>query len=214
MQDFPANSQKAAKATESPKEPIKPVTSAKTGARKRGLGRQFRETFFKGTAKDVRGYLIEDVIVPTIRDTLHEAIQGSFERMIYGGRAGRSGRSSSSHNVPGQFNYNSISTPTRATQNAPQRAVSRGSRARHEFAELIIDNRQDAEEVLDRLFDVLSQYGEVSVAQLYALVDVRPEHTDMKWGWRVDQGGLKGAKAVRLRQGGFLLDLPEPKPLG
>jgi hypothetical protein len=87
--------------------------------------------------------------------------------------------------------------------------LSRRSRARGAFDELIIPSRQEAEEVIERMFDILSRYGAVSVADLYELTGVQSSHTDMKWGW----AELRGAKAVRLRQGGFLLDLPEPEPL-
>jgi hypothetical protein len=50
----------------------------------------------------------------------------------------------------------------------------------------------------------------MNVADLYELTGLESNHTDMKWGWTQ----LRGAKAVRLRTGGFLLDLPEPQPLG
>lgn len=211
MQDFPANSQKAAKATEPPREPIKPVTSAKTGGRKkRALGRQFKETFFAGSGRGAVGHMVEDIVVPSIRDMFREALHGGIDQLFNGDRSSRPRTTSSSwmNNPAGQVNYRSISTPTRAAP--PPRTLSRQSRARHEFSELIIPSRQEAEEVIDRLYDVLSQYGEVSVAHLYALVDVQTSHTDMKWGWT----NLKGAKAVKLRTGGFLLDLPEPEPLG
>jgi hypothetical protein len=208
MDTFPANSQKA-KATEAPREPVKPVTSAETRGRKRGLGRQLKDTFIRGTGKDAFSYMLEDVVIPAVRDTVHEAIQGGLERLIYGDRsttrrpAARSGLMSQ---APGQVRYDSISRPTQA---APARKISPQARARHEFSELVIANRQDANEVLDRMFDITSQYGEVSVADLYGLTNVEASHTDMKWGWK----SLQGARVVRLRDGQFLLDLPEPQPL-
>lgn len=209
MQDFPANSHKA-KETAAPREKIKPVTSAKTGGRrKRGVGRQFKETFFKGTAQDVRGFIIEDVVVPAIRDTIHEAIQGGLERLIYGDRVSPRARVRSPlmSQAPGHVSYDRISTQ----QSKPQsRTISKSSRVRHEFHEILIPSSQEAHEVLERMYDYLSQYGEVSLAHLYDLTDIEPSHTDLKWGWR----SLKGAKALRLRSGEFLLDLPEPEPLG
>jgi hypothetical protein len=104
--------------------------------------------------------------------------------------------------------YNRYAQPSTTSASSP-RTLSRRSRARHDFDELIIPSRQEAEEVIDRMFDLLSRYGEVSVADLYELTGIQSSHTDMKWGWRE----LRGTKAIRLRQGGFLLDLPEPEPL-
>jgi hypothetical protein len=213
MQDFPSNSQKGKVAPETPREKLEPVTSAKKTERKRGLGHRFRTTFFSGSARDALGYVAEDVVVPAIRDLFYDAMQNGIDRLIYGDRtSGNRPRSRSSlmSHPPGHVNYGGImgSGQTKASQSP--RMLSRRARARHNIDELIIPTRQEAEEVIDRLFDVLSRYGQVSVADLYELTGVRSEHTDMKWGWQ----SLRGAKAVRLRQGGFLLDLPEPEALG
>jgi hypothetical protein len=48
------------------------------------------------------------------------------------------------------------------------------------------------------------------VDELYEMTGIASTHTDRKWGWT----SLPGAKVVRLRTGGFLLDLPEPEALG
>jgi len=45
--------------------------------------------------------------------------------------------------------------------------------------------------------------------QTYELVGLDSTHTDHKWGWEE----LTGAGVSRIR-GGYLLDLPEPEPLG
>jgi len=49
----------------------------------------------------------------------------------------------------------------------------------------------------------------VTVADLYELTGIASSHTDNKWGWTE----LRGARAVRTRDGHFLLDLPDPQPL-
>lgn len=209
MSEFPPPSQKAKETA--PKQ-IKPVTSAQAERRKRGLGRQFKETFLGGSGKDAAGYAIEEVIVPAIKDTLVEALQGGIERLIYGNRS--AGRRTfhtpwSNNNEPdvGRFNYNSISRPNAASQ--PQRSFSRRGRARHDFGELLIPSGPEAHEVIDQMFEILGRYGQVSVADLLALTGIRPEHTDEKWGWT----DLQGATAIRTRNGMFRLALPEPEEL-
>ncbi len=214
MDEFPANSQKA-KATDAPREKLNPVTSAEPVRRKRGLGRQFKETFFSGSAREAAEYMVVDIVVPAVRDMFADAMQSGIERLIYGDRTpgpsrGRS-RSSIMNNTAGHVNYNSMAPTQRETKpsQAQQKMLSRRSRARHNLDELVIQSRQESEEVIDQMFDVLSRYGVVSVADLYELTGIQSGHTDMKWGWT----NLRGAKAVRLRQGGFLLDLPDPEPL-
>lgn len=207
MQEFPPNSAKA-RAQEEPRK-IERVTTAEAGRRKKGLGRQFKETFIAGDMRSMWHYMALEVFIPAIQDTLIDAFQGGVERLI----RGESARPRRGMGVPPDYaprvNYSNISrgpaTPTRGT--SQPRMLSRRSRARQEFDEIIIPSRQEAEEVIDRMFDILSRYGSVSVANLYEMTGVQGSHTDHKWGWTE----LRGAKAVRLRQGGFLLDLPEPE---
>jgi hypothetical protein len=90
------------------------------------------------------------------------------------------------------------------------RTLSRGSRARHSFDEIVIQSRPEAEEVLDRLYDLISKYELARVSDLYSLTGFESSHTDYKWGWTE----LTGSGVSRVRSGGYLLDLPEPEPLG
>lgn len=208
MQDFPANS-RTARTTE-PREKIEPVTSAEAVRRKRGLGRQFRETFFAGdSARGAAEYVFLGVIIPAIKDLLFDAMMEGGQRMIYGESARSRRPMGSSFGGPnvGQVNYAGMNP---GAKKPAQRMLSRQSRARHDFNDLVISSSQEANDVLDRMYDLLSRYGSVSVADLYELTGIQSAHTDMKWGWT----NLRGAKAVRLRQGGFLLDLPDPEALG
>lgn len=203
--EFPSNSHKSD--DEPPK--VQAVTSAETVQRRSPLGRKFREAFFAGSGREALSYSVEEVFVPTIQDMLIEALQGSIERIIKGDRSVRTRRTSSgpfSNNNVGHVNYNGMST---SPSPRPAR-ISQAARARHNFSDLVIPNYQAANEVLDQMFDIVSQYGEVSVAHLYALTNIEPTHTDMKWGWT----SLQGAKpAPDRRSGGYILKLPPPQEL-
>lgn len=208
MENFPPNSIKARVADEPKK--IERVTSAEAVRRKKGLGRQFKETFVGGSAKTAMEYMISEVIIPAIQDTMIDAFQGGVERLIRGENRPRRGRPSN-FAAAGHVAYNRMGPPISPRgATTPPRMLSRSSRARQQFDEIVIPSRQEAEEVIDRLFDLLSRYGSASVADLYELTGIQSAHTDHKWGWTE----LRGAKAARLRSGGFLLDLPEPEALG
>ena len=94
-------------------------------------------------------------------------------------------------------------------QSGPQRVMSRQARARHDFDEIILESRTEAEEVIDKLYEVISRYESATVADLYQLVGLSSSHTDYKWGWT----DIRGAGVSRSRDG-YVLDLPEPIPLG
>lgn len=87
--------------------------------------------------------------------------------------------------------------------------LSNRSRMRHDFGDILIDSRREADEVIEMLYEILSRNESVSIADLYALTNIAPTHVDHKWGWT----SLQGAKAARQRDGRFLLDLPEPVAL-
>lgn len=204
MTDFPSNSNRM-RETE-PREKIKPVTSATAVRRKRGIGRQFKATFFSGNGRDALSYMIEEVAVPAIRDMFREALQSGIDRLIYGEtrRPHRSTSPLGAQNV-GHVQYNRMGTSP-ITQPS---VLSRQARARHDLDDLVIQSAQDANEVIDQMFDIMSRHGEVSVADLYELTGIQSAHTDFKWGWT----NLRGARAVGLRQGGYVLDLPRPEEL-
>ena len=212
MQEFPANSQRARTRPDGEPEKIeRVVTSAETVRRKRGLGRQVKETFIGGSARGAFEYMVTDVVVPAIQTTILDALQGGLERLIRGDTRPRRGYAPSSNNDPnlGRFNYQSISAANRGHAPPPQRMLSRQARARGTFDDIVIPTRPEAEEVLDRMYEILHREGEVKVAELYELTGIQTSHTDHRWGWHQ----LRGARVTPLRSGGYLLDLPEPESL-
>jgi hypothetical protein len=92
-------------------------------------------------------------------------------------------------------------------QQRPRQMTQRG-RSFHQFDEIVLETRQEAEDVLDSLFELVDRFGSASVSDLYELVGVKATHTDEKWGWE----DLRGTTPSRVR-GGYLLDLPDPEPL-
>ena len=130
----------------------------------------------------------------------------AWTNSFYGDSRRRSGPTPPASGPTGYVSYNRYSMGNR--QSSSQRALSRQGRSRHDFDEIVLEARAEAEEVIDRLFEVVSRYGTATVADLYELVGIAGTHTDNKWGWT----DLRGAGVSRVR-GGFLLDLPEPQPL-
>lgn len=210
MQDFPGNSQKAKTRPNAPTPPderpkIERVTTAEAEQRKRGLGRKFKDTFIGGSLRDTADYMVVDVVVPAVRDTIVDALQGGIER-LFNGESNRPRRSaaSSAYSGVGHINYTGMSRAPTA-QSAP-RMLSRRSQTMHDFRELIIDSRREAEEVREQMYEILSRHGDVKLSDLYTLTGIQSSHVDHKWGWT----SLQGFKLVRTRDGRFLLDLPEP----
>lgn len=202
--EFPSNS-KTSKTSKAQDKNITPVVSSGTVRRKKSLRRQISETFVAGDAKMAVRYVIFDVLLPSAKDMIVEAVSQGAEKLILGESRRRSTTPPLS-GPTGYVSYNRMNMGGR--NNGPSRAISRQARARHNFDEIVMNDRVEAEEVIDRLFDLVNRYETATVADLYELVGLASSHTDNKWGW-VD---LHGAGVSRIR-GGYLLDLPEPEVL-
>jgi len=201
--EFPSNSEASKRKPE--ERDIKRVTSGDPVRRRKPLRKQFANTFMAGDAKSAARYVVFDVLIPAAKDMIAEAGSQGIERLIFGDSR-RRGASPPQSGPTGYVSYNRFSPATR--QSSPQRAMSRQARARHDFDEIVLSERVEAESVIDQLYEVVSRYGVVSVADLYEMVGIHSTHVDNRWGWE----DLHGAGVTRVR-GGFLLDLPEPEPL-
>lgn len=87
--------------------------------------------------------------------------------------------------------------------------MSRRGRSQHEFDDIVLATRVEAEEVLDRLFDLISRYQTASVADFYEMVGESKNQIDERWGWT----DLRSASIVKLRGEGYLINLPKPELL-
>jgi len=213
MQDFPANSQKAKARSEAPKPDERPkverVTTAEAVQRKRGLGRKFKETIVEGSVRDTVEYMVVDIVIPEFQNLLYDTLEGGLRRLIHGDthRPGtRSGGASSYSGIGPKINYQGMSVKPPMAAPPAHRSISRRSRTRQDFAEVVIDSRREADEVLEQMYEFLSRFGVVYIADLYDLTGIKTSHVDYQWGWT----SLQGSRLARTRDHRWVLDLPEP----
>lgn len=200
--EFPPNSDKS-RLGETEEKKVEQVTSSPATRRKKGLGKQFKKTFFGGDARSALSYMVYNVLIPAAKEALADAGEQGIRQLIFGET--RRQRSAPQSGPGGFVSYNRYAMGQ--GQQKPRTLSPRG-RARHDFDEIVLDTRQEAEEAIDRMFDLVGQYGSATVSDLYELVGIQSTHADQKWGWEE----LRGAGVSRVR-GGYLLDLPDPEPL-
>lgn len=213
--DYPSNSHKVKDNTVAPEpKKIEPIElTGEVRRRKTPLGKRFSQTFIGGDANSVMHYVVFQVLVPAAKDMMSDAVSQGIDRMLYGESARSSSNRRSSGVTSGYVSYNRMSSnkPRSGMDEFARREPSRRTRVNHDFGEIILATRVEAEEVIKRLYDIIDQYETATVADLYELVGMTPNYTDAKWGW--GPGGLQGAQAVRERGGGYALDLPKPEPV-
>ena len=198
--DLPSNSNASKKAKA--REKLEPVVKT-TAKRKKPSGwKQFKNEFVAEDLKTVCSYVFFDVTLPAIKNMCLDMANQTLERALFG--------TSNDRRPKKKRNYVSYSAYYRDRDDyAPSRKdISRRARTSHDFDEIIIDTREEAEEVLERLGDTIDMYDVATVSDLYDLVGITSEFTDDKWGW----DDLRKASIHRVRQG-YLLDLPRPFPI-
>lgn len=162
------------------------------------------ETFIKEDLKNVGIYVVQDVVVPAVADTLCTMFQEAAERIFHGGDS----YSSSSSKRGGYTSYNSISSGRRTYNGtvSKKEAITL-SRNKGEFEDPIFTYRDDALRVRDEMWERLGSYGEVSIATVKRLIgDDSRSYIDRDWGWIEDQANDIDIRKVRE---GYRLCLPK-----
>lgn len=159
--------------------------------------RKFRDVFIAEDAKTVKDHLVMDVLVPNVKKIIVDLIQDGISLLVYGTTSSRK------NNTPaGRVSYGSL------YKAQADRRPQEGLRTSYSYADVTLESRADAEDVLDRLREAINEYGSASVADLYDLIGVTGEFTDNKYGWV----NLANASVERVRDG-YLLKLPKALPL-
>lgn len=219
MENYPGNSNRVTSKSTPPTAKPKPadkkdvkdkkvekVVVGTVTRRKKPLGKRFSETFVSGDAESVFAYVLNDVMIPAAKDMVADAFTQGVEKMLFGESRGRSRGARASTSGSGYTSYNRMSSPAKRPE--PRVEMSRRARATHDFDEIILATRGEAQEVLDQLFSLVSEYDVANVADLYEMIGQTGDFTDEKWGWF----DMRGAGITRVK-GGYLLDLPRPEPI-
>lgn len=193
--EYPSNSHKSRSAREKEKERPKKITKGLVTTKKKSLGKKFAETFVSEDVGSVSSYVIHDVLIPAAKSAIYDMFHGSLEMFLFGEKKGNRTQRSGNKSYVSYNNYSS---------NDRRPSISPRNRARHNFDDIVLSSRGEAEEVLSHLVDLCIDYGQASVSDLYDLVGITGEFTDNKYGWT----DLAGASVSRTRDG-YLLNLPK-----
>ena len=150
-------------------------------------------SFINDDLQDIKKYIVEDVLIPTIKKTITDVVKNSIDMFFYG-EVSRSNRSNSS-----RISYSSYYDRDREPRSRRNSLL---------IDDIVLESRAEAEEVLDRLDEMIEEFGMASVLNLYDLIGVTAPFTADKYGWT----DIRNATAVRVRDG-YLLKLPRVMPL-
>lgn len=199
--DLPGNSQTVpGNRPESDRPKVDKVITGEVTQRKQGIFSRLTHDFIAEDGRSVLHYVLGEVLLPAAKKTISDMVSQGVERALWGdGRPGRGTR-------PGYTNY---AAATRSVpMSDPRPALSRQAKANHQFGEILIASRVDAEDVLDKLREIINSYNMASVADFKECLGLPSEFTDNTWGW----DDLRSAQ-IRAVRGGYVIDLPRTQAL-
>lgn len=152
---------------------------------------------------DVVNEFVWDIIIPAAKSTISDIIANAVDTAFYGEDQSHKRRSSRLRRERGRtvVSYNNM-------YNARKSEPRTRNKNRHVFDDVIIESRQDAEDVLSTLVDLIDMYNVTTVSDFYDACGIQADYTDAKYGW----DNLSDAY-IRPVRGGYIISLPRPKPL-
>lgn len=183
------------KAKEQEEKKVEKVAKGAVKTKKRSEVKKFTDVFMAEDVTSVKDYILMDVLLPAAKKAISDMVTSGIDMILYGETRGRKERDRGS-----RVSY------TQYYDDRDRRNSRRPARVRtgYNFDDIFLESRYEAEEVLDRMEDLINTYGLVSVADLNDLVGIQGSYTDNKYGWT----NLRNASVQRTRDG-YYLNLPK-----
>lgn len=207
MEEYKPNSNRSKEETSAiPEKHVEKIVTGNVKTKKTSVGKKLTDAIIQEDMKNVKSYVFMEVIIPALKRVISDIVTNSIDMILYG-ESGRTKRNSPASKV----SYRSYYDDRREGSNVIKiggNVTSDRTRQFYDYGEIVLENRGEAEEVLDRLGELIEIYKIASVADLCDLVGVESRYTDNKYGWT----DIRNADIIRVRDG-YLLKLPRPLPI-
>jgi len=191
-------SETLSKAVEASKQP-QATTVAQGKARKPSLVKKFARYIVEDSIENAREKTLDEIVIPGVKTLIFDTLTDMLDIILFGGEGAPMGRYSASAGASKRMSYSKFYEEKSAKKNRDGRSY----RDAYEADDIILDTRNQANNVLNTLYGHIRKYGQVSVATYYDIVGVTGEWTDNRYGWTNINGA--GIKPVR---DGFMIILP------
>ena len=164
--------------------------------------------FIKNDIDTVHTRVMEDVVIPTIQNLVIDGANAALSSLF-----GKSGYRVSNCSGSYSSRYKGVTIHSNLDEKRDSRDSYRkliGDARSFNPAEYILDDRADAEMILIDLHDDINRYGKARLSDFYTnrAISITPEPVAFEYGW-TDLDGVRPISVV----GGWIINLPQPKPL-
>lgn len=210
LEDIKPNSYKSKTQTQSNAPKATPVVSKDSViATKKSLGQKFVDTFITEDKEDIKTWLIMDVVVPGIKNTILDMLSMMFfSGKTSGYNRGSRGRYYNSENVSYNSYYKSQYNRNRYSQRGQDDGPQMAQNGKVDYRNLVLKRRDDAERVVYEMQRRIADFGQVSIGDMLDLMEITGSYTDQNWGWH-------DARDIGIRRvsNGWLIDVAEAQPI-
>lgn len=191
------------------REKISPVVNREqVVSTKKPLGKKFAETFMTEDTNDVKTWLLMDVVIPGVKNTILDILSMMFFGEVDSRSRGRRRRDRDDRVNYSSYYRGSSDRRDRDSRRRRDRDDRYDSDDRVDFRNIVLRNRDDAERVISAMRNRIRDDGSASVADLLDLIDVAGRYTDNNYGWD-DERDI----GIRRVSSGYLIDVAEPRYL-
>lgn len=153
--------------------------------------------FISEDAKNIKSYVFGEVLIPAIKKAISDIVTDGIDIILYGGSRGGNRRSTAD-----RVSYRNYYDRDNRIRD------SRTTNYGYSYEDIILATRGEAEDVLQRMDELMDTYGLVRVADLKDLVGISDNYTDNKYGWT----NIRNAEIVRVRDG-YMIKMPKAVPI-
>lgn len=190
--------EKKMESTNSDKKPIGKVISGTVKTKKKSEIKKLVDSFIADDLTKIKSYVIAEVLIPSIKKALSDIIINSSNILLFK-EVNPKRRDGTGSSASYRDYYD---------RRGDDRSIYSRRPSPYNYDEIVVETRSEAEAVLDRMDELIAQYGLVRVADLYEMVGITGSYTDSDYGWT----NIASAKAIPVRDG-YLLKLPRALPL-
>lgn len=189
MEEYSSNSNKS----KAPAEPIveKNITKVIKSTAKTKKKHLF-SGFFQGDGQNVASYIGNDVILPSLKKAISDVVTNGIDILLYGEKKNHS----QNGYKPSYARFYDEKKESSVVNYVPRKGYT--------FEEVVLDNRADAEELLEEMRNVIREYHAVSVNDMYDMVGIPAKFTDTKYGWT----DISEARIERDIHGNYVVKMP------
>lgn len=169
---------------------------------KKPVGKRIAENFIKEDVKDIKNYILMDVIIPGIKNVVLDMLSMAF----FGETRSRD---RSRRDDRGYYSYSSRYRSSSSSSSSRDRDRRYDNDDKTDYRNIVLRERDDAEEIINQLCYRIRETGKATIGDLFDLLDIAGRYVDNDWGWTSERD-----IGIRRVSSGYLIDVAEARYVG